>query len=105
VNGELSTDVNVPIGASSGGVSAYLNRSLQSQLMDATKHRAHGWSVDRYKLALLLLALAVIPLFYVATWLGVAAVIAIYSLIARLANQDFERRFRKHSSPRHFRKS
>lgn len=61
--------------------------------------------MDRFKLALWLLALAVIPLFYLSTWLGGAAVIAIYGLIARLANKDFDRRFRKHSSPlRHLRK-
>ena len=74
-------------------------------VLDAAGLRAHGRSVDRYKLALLLLTFAVIPLFYISTWLGVAAVIAIYSLIARLANKDFDRRFRTHSSPlRHLRK-
>ena len=62
-------------------------------------------AVDRYKLALLLLTLAVIPLFYVSIWLGLAAVIAIYSLIARLANKDLDRQRRKHMSPlRHLRK-
>jgi len=47
--------------------------------------------VNRYNLALLLLALAAVPLFYVSAWLGVAALTAIYALLARLANKDFER--------------
>jgi hypothetical protein len=68
-------------------------------IMDAAEHRAHSLTVDRYNLALLLLTFAAIPLFYVSAWLGVAAVIAIYCLIARLANRDFNRRFRKQSSP------
>jgi hypothetical protein len=55
-------------------------------------------SVDPYKLALLLLTLVVAPLFYVSTWLGVAAAIAIYSLIARLADNDLDRQRRKHIS-------
>ena len=54
--------------------------------------------MDPYKLALMLLTLAVAPLFYAGTWLGVAAVIAIYSLIARLANNDLDRLRRKHIS-------
>ena len=37
------------------------------------------------------LTLAVIPLFYVSGWLGVVALIAIYSLVTRLANKDFDR--------------
>ena len=55
-------------------------------------------TVDRYKLALSLLTLSLIPLFYVSIWLGLAAVIAIYSLIARLANKDFDRQRGKHVS-------
>jgi len=55
--------------------------------------------VDRYKLALLLLTVALIPLFYVSVWLGVAAGIVMYSLIARLANRDFDRQRRKHIKP------
>ena len=50
---------------------------------------------DPYKLALLLLAIAVIPLLYVSIWLGLAAVIAVYVLIARLANKDFDRQVRE----------
>jgi len=52
--------------------------------------------VDRYKLALLLLTIAVIPLMYIHIWLGLAAVIALYALIARLANKDFDRQSQKH---------
>ena len=58
-----------------------------------------GVAVDRYKLALLLLTLALIPLFYVSVWLGVAAGIVMYGLIARLANKDFDRQHRKHITP------
>jgi hypothetical protein len=53
--------------------------------------------VNRYNFALLLLALGAMPLFYVSGWLSVAAFIAIYSLVARLANKDLNRRYR-HSS-------
>jgi hypothetical protein len=61
---------------------------------------------DRHKLALLLLMIAVLPLFYLSIWLGFAAVIALYALLARLANQDLDRRSRKHISPlRHLGKS
>jgi hypothetical protein len=61
--------------------------------------------VDRYNLALVLIMLAVVPLFCISIWLGVAAAVAIYGLIARLANQDLDLQFRKHSSPvRHLRK-
>jgi hypothetical protein len=74
-------------------------------MLDAAGHWAHGRRVDWFKLVLLLLVLGIIPLFYVSTWLGVAAVIAIYGLIARLANKDFDRRFGTHRSPlRHLRK-
>jgi len=55
--------------------------------------------VDRYKLALLLLTLAVIPLLYISIWLGLAALIAVYALIARFANKDFDRQSRKHVKP------
>ena len=61
--------------------------------------------MDRYNLALVLVVLAVVPLFYISIWLSVAAAVAIYGLIARLANQDLDRQFRKGSSPvRHLRK-
>jgi len=51
--------------------------------------------VNRYNFALLVLALAVVPLFYVSGWLGVLAAIAIYCLVARLANNDLDRRSRR----------
>jgi hypothetical protein len=57
-------------------------------------------TVDRYKLALLSLTVVLIPLFYVSMWLGVAACIMLYSLIARLANKDFDRQHRKHPTRR-----
>ena len=47
--------------------------------------------MDRYKLALFLISIGAIPLFYVSIWLGLAAVIAIYSLVARFANKDLDR--------------
>ena len=47
--------------------------------------------MNRYNLVLLLLALAAIPLFYVSAWLGLTALIAIYALLTRLANKDFDR--------------
>jgi hypothetical protein len=56
--------------------------------------------VDRYKLALLSLTVVLIPLFYVSMWLGVAACILIYSLIARLANKDLDRQNRIHLTTR-----
>jgi len=62
-------------------------------------------NMNRYKLALISLTLAAVPLFYVSVWLGVAAVIAIYGLTARLANRDFDRRHGKQMAPlRHLRK-
>ena len=51
---------------------------------------------DPYKLALLLLTIAVIPLLYISIWLGLAAVVAVYVLIARFANKDFDRQLREH---------
>ena len=47
--------------------------------------------MDRYKLALFLVSIGAIPLFYVSIWLGLAALIAIYSLVARFANKDLDR--------------
>jgi hypothetical protein len=62
-------------------------------------------SVDRYNLALLLLALAVVPLFCASAWCGVAALVALYGLVARLANKDLDRRYaRLGGSLRHLRK-
>jgi hypothetical protein len=51
--------------------------------------------MNRYNLALLLLALVAIPLFYLSGWLGLTALMAIYALLTRLANKDFDR----HSGP------
>lgn len=45
----------------------------------------------RYNLALLFLVLAAIPLFYVSGWLGLTALMAIYALLTRPANKDFDR--------------
>lgn len=47
--------------------------------------------MNRYNLALLMLALVVVPLFYLSSWLGTLAVVAIYCLIARLAGKDLDR--------------
>ena len=47
--------------------------------------------LNRYNLALLMLALVVGPLFYISSWLGALAVVAIYCLIARLASNDLDR--------------
>jgi hypothetical protein len=55
--------------------------------------------MDRYNLALVLMIFAVGPVFYISIWLGVAAVLAIYGLTARLANRDLNRQFRKHFIP------
>jgi hypothetical protein len=52
--------------------------------------------VNRYNLALLFLAIAAIPLFYVSGWLGLTALMAIYALLTRLANKAFD----SHSGPR-----
>jgi hypothetical protein len=51
--------------------------------------------MDRYKLALLLLTIAFVPLFYVSVWMGLAALICAYALAARLANKDFDRQSQK----------
>ena len=42
-----------------------------------------------------MLALAVVPLFYFSLWTGLAALLAIYSLVARLATKDLDRQRRK----------
>ena len=47
--------------------------------------------MNRYNLALFLLTLAVAPLFYLSGWLSVVAAVAIYCLLARLANRDLDR--------------
>lgn len=48
--------------------------------------------MNRYNLALFLLSLALVPLFYVSGWLLALALVAIYGLMTRLANKDFDRR-------------
>jgi len=52
---------------------------------------ARRLAMNRYNLSLVLLTLAVVPLFYVSGWLSLVALIAIYGLVTRLANKDFER--------------
>ena len=53
--------------------------------------------MDRYTLALVLIILAVAPLFYMSIWLGLPAAVAIYGLIARLADRNLDRQVRKHA--------
>jgi len=53
--------------------------------------------MDPYRLALVLLSVAVVPLFYLSFGMGLAAAIAAYALIARLANRDLDQ-LRTHSS-------
>jgi hypothetical protein len=74
-------------------------RAANAALLDVARHEVHGSWVDCYKLALLMLALAAIPLFYLNIWLGLAATIAIYGLLVRLANRAFDRQARKTISP------
>jgi len=73
--------------------------AANAALLDVVRHEVHGSWMDRYKLALLVLALAAIPLFYVNIWLGLTATIAIYGLLVRLANRAFDRQPRKTISP------
>jgi formate-dependent nitrite reductase membrane component NrfD len=54
--------------------------------------------MDPYRLALVLLSVAVVPLFYLSFGMGLAAAIAAYALIARLANRDLDHQLRTHSS-------
>jgi hypothetical protein len=68
--------------------------------MDGAKDAAHGITVNRYKLALFVLLIAVVPLFYVSIWLGLAALIAGYALTARFANKDFDRQSLKRANRR-----
>ena len=56
-----------------------------------TPLKSRVMAVDRYKSALFLISIGAIPLFYVSIWLGLAALIAIYSLVARFANKDLDR--------------
>ena len=48
--------------------------------------------MDRYNLALLVFTVVVLPLFLVSGWLSLIAAIAIYCLLARLADRDLDRR-------------
>ena len=59
--------------------------------LDAAGTGRKSGSMDRYNLALLLLAVAAIPLFLVSIWLGLAALVGVYGLLARLANRDLDR--------------
>ena len=45
------------------------------------------------KIALLVLLLAVLPLFYVNTWMGLGAAVAAYALAAKLATRHMDRVF------------
>jgi hypothetical protein len=56
--------------------------------------------VNRYNLALLLLTLAVVPVFFVSGWLSALAISAIYCLVARLANKDLDHKSRYNSGLR-----
>jgi hypothetical protein len=69
------------------------------RLLDVVAHGVHGRRVDRYKLALSVLFLAVIPLFYVSIWLGLLATITIYGLLARFANKAFDHPSKKAIRP------
>lgn len=53
--------------------------------------------MNRHSVALLIVTLALVPLFYVSGWLGAIALIAIYTLLTRLANSDFDRLSRSRS--------
>ena len=57
--------------------------------------------VDRYKLALILLTIAIVPLFYVSVWMGLATLVAAYTLTAKLANKDFDRQTKKRIKASH----
>lgn len=48
--------------------------------------------MDRFGVALLMFFLAIVPLAYVSIWLSVAAGIAVYALLARLAGKDLNRK-------------
>ena len=46
-----------------------------------------------YKLSLVVLTLAILPLLYVEAWLSLGAARVAYALAAKLANQDMDRAF------------
>jgi len=74
-------------------------RFIRQGGLDAAAGEAHWQKVDRYAVILLMLALAVVPLFYFSLWAGLAALLAIYSLVARLATKDLDRQRRKTLDP------
>ena len=53
------------------------------------------------KLALLLLTIAIGPLFYISVWIGLTALLAAYALTAKLANNDFARQIEKRTEVPH----
>ena len=57
--------------------------------------------MDRYKPALLLLTIAIVPLFYISMWIGLTALLAAYALTAKLANNDFDRQSRRRTKASH----
>jgi len=57
--------------------------------------------MGRYKLALVCLTIAVVPLFYISVWLGLTAFLAAYALTAKLANNDFDRQTKKRTKASH----
>jgi hypothetical protein len=61
-------------------------------LLDGGADAAHG-NGRPYKSALLVLALAVVLLFYIDVWLGLAAAITAYATAAKLANHEMDRVF------------
>jgi len=46
-----------------------------------------------YKLSLIVLTLAILPLLYVEAWLSLGAALIAYALAAKLANQHMDRAF------------
>ena len=61
-----------------------------------------------YKLSLVVLTLAILPLLYVEAWLGLGAALVAYALAAKLANQDMDRAFlvrtlKSRAAPKSFR--
>lgn len=55
--------------------------------------------MNLYNLALFLLTLVVVPLFFLNGWLSLMAGIAIYCLLARLANKDLDRQSARRGRP------
>ena len=67
-----------------------------ARFLDAEGDGAH-W----YKPALLLLTIAIVPLFYISVWTGLTALLAAYALTAKLANNDFDRQSRRRTKASH----